>query len=152
MSEKTVEGTTVESLNRSSYNRFRDYLRWRNPDLRYNQMNDDEFNRRLKIVKEDKLTFGGLLFLGKNEAKPRIRVFTNRLEFENPGMLPRPVEELLIADESLPRNPVLAKFFRIAKMCESAGFGFGKMLEWKKETGNDVFFETRIDKTKAMNL
>jgi len=239
MSEKTVEGTSVESLNRSSYNRFRDYLKWRNPDLRYNQMNDDEFNRRLKIVKDGKLTYGGLLFLGKNEEitdtfsdfrvdyleipatnyadaeprytfrideqenlweyyfvlfqrlriyadnpltigemgighedtkqadalrealvnllihtdyfspmKPRIRVFTNRIEFENPGMLPRPVEELLKADESLPRNPVLAKFFRIAKICESAGYGFDKMLEWKKETGNEIFFETHIDKTK----
>ncbi|MDR2286427.1 MAG: putative DNA binding domain-containing protein [Prevotellaceae bacterium] len=239
MSEKTVEGTTVDSLNPSSYKRFRDYLRWRNPDLRYNLMDDDEFNRRLKIVKNDKLTYGGLLFLGKNEEitdlfsdfrvdyleipatnyadaeprytfrvdeqenlweyyfvlfqrlriyvdnpltidemgigredtkqadalrealvnllihsdyfspmKPRIRVFTNRIEFENPGMLPRPVEELLKADESLPRNPVLAKFFRIAKLCESAGYGFNRMLEWKKQTGNDVFFETQVDKTK----
>ena len=52
------------------------------------------------------------------------------------------------ADESLPRNPVLAKFFRIAKLCESAGYGFDKMLEWKKQTGNNVFFETQIDKTK----
>ena len=239
MSEKTVEGTSFKSVNRSSYNRFRDYLKWRNPDLRYNQMSDGEFNRRLKIVKDGKLTYGGLLFLGKNEEitdafsdfrvdyleipatnyadaeprytfrideqenlweyyfvlfqrlriyadnpltigemgighedtkqadalrealvnllihtdyfspmKPRIRVFTNRIEFENPGMLPRPVEELLKADESLPRNPVLAKFFRIAKLCESAGYGFNKMLEWKKETGNDVFFETHIDRTK----
>ena len=49
--------------------------------------------------------------------KPHIRVFTNRIEFENPGSLPRPVEELLKADESLPRNPVLAKFFRIARLC-----------------------------------
>ena len=79
--------------------------------------------------------------------KPRIRVFTNRIEFENPGSLPRPVEELLKADESLPRNPVLAKFFRIAKLCESAGYGFDKMLEWKKQTGNDVFFETTVYKT-----
>ena len=80
--------------------------------------------------------------------KPRIRVFTNRIEFENPGSLPRPVEELLKADESLPRNPVLAKFFRIAKLCESAGFGFDKMLEWKKQTGNEVIFETTVYKTK----
>ena len=63
-------------------------------------------------------------------------------------MLPRPVEELLKADESLPRNPILAKFFRIAKLCESAGYGFGKMLEWKNETGNNVAFETHVDKTK----
>jgi len=80
--------------------------------------------------------------------KPRIRVFTNRIEFENPGSLPRPIEEMLKTDESLPRNPVLAKFFRIAKLCESAGYGFDKMLEWKKQTGKDVFFETTVYKTK----
>jgi len=80
--------------------------------------------------------------------KPRIRVFTNRIEFENPGSLPLPVEQLMKIDESLPRNPVLAKFFRVAKLCESGGYGFDKMLEWKKQTGNDVNFETSISKTK----
>ncbi|GHT65237.1 hypothetical protein AGMMS50239_24540 [Bacteroidia bacterium] len=80
--------------------------------------------------------------------KPRIRVFTNRIEFENPGKLPRTVEELMKTDETLPRNPVLAKFFRLAKLCESAGYGFDKMLQWKKQTGNEVLFETSIDKTK----
>jgi ATP-dependent DNA helicase RecG len=80
--------------------------------------------------------------------KPRIRVFTNRIEFENPGMLPRTVEQLLKADESYPRNPVLAKLFRIARLCETAGYGFDKMLEWKKQTGNAVLFETAVDKTK----
>ena len=91
-------------------------------------------------------TSGGWVYF--SPMKPRIRVFTNRIEFENPGSLPRPVEELLKADESLPRNPVLVKFFRIAKLCESAGFGFDKMLEWKKQTGNEVIFETTVYKTK----
>jgi ATP-dependent DNA helicase RecG len=54
----------------------------------------------------------------------------------------------LKADESLPRNPVLAKLFRIAKLCETAGYGFDKMLEWKNQTGNDVLFESTVDKTK----
>ena len=239
MSAKTVDGTSVKSLNRASYNRFRDYLIRLVPELQYNKLRNDEFNNKLQIVKDGKLTYGGLLFLGKNEIinyhlpdfrvdyleipgisysdakvrytyrieeqenlweyyfvlfqrlkiyannpltigemgighedtkelyalrealvnllihtdyfspmKPRIRVFTNRIEFENPGSLPRTVEELLKADESLPRNPVLAKFFRIAKLCESAGYGFDRMLEWKNQTGNDVLFETFIDKTK----
>jgi len=154
------------------------------------KMDNETFNRKLHIVKNGKLTYGGLLFLGKNEEinyhlsdfrvdyleipatnyadaelrytysstlihtdyfspmKPRIRVFTNRIEFENPGALPRPVEELLIADESYPRNPVLAKFFRIARLCESAGYGFDKMLEWKHQTKSDVIFESTVDKTK----
>jgi predicted HTH transcriptional regulator len=239
MSGKTVDGTTVDSLNKASYNRFRDYLNRMVPELHYNKLEDEEFNNKMLIIKDDKLTYGGLLFLGKNEVinyhfsdfridyleipatnyadaeprytyrieeqenlweyyfvlfqrlriyannpltigemgighedtkelyalrealvnllihsdyfspmKPRIRVFTNRIEFENPGALPRPVEELLKTDESLPRNPVLAKFFRIAKLCENAGYGFDKMLEWKKQTGNEVLFESTIDKTK----
>jgi ATP-dependent DNA helicase RecG len=239
MSEKTVEGTSADLLNKASYKRFREYLKGFNPNLHYNSMEDDEFNQRLKIVTDGKLTYGGLLFLGTNAAitdhfsdfrvdyleipaisyadaeprytfrveeqenlweyyfvlfqrlriyannpltigemgighedtkeiealrealvnllihtdyfspmKPRIRVFTNRIEFENPGKLPRTVEELMKTDETLPRNPVLAKFFRISKLCESAGYGFDKMLQWKKQTGNEVIFETTIDKTK----
>ena len=80
---------------------------------------------------------------------PRIRVFTNRIEFENPGAYPRPLEELLKQDISIPRNPVLAKLFRCAKLCESAGFGFDKMLSWEKITKAKVDFETTIDSTKA---
>ena len=239
MSAKTVKGTSVDSLNKTSYNNFRDYLQRMIPRLHYNKMDDETFNRKLQIVSEGKLTYGGLLFLGKNEEindhfadfrvdyleipaksyadaetrytfrveeqenlweyyfvlfqrlkiyannpltigemgighedtkeldalrealvnllihtdyfspmKPRIRVFTNRIEFENPGALPRPVEQLLKADESYPRNPVLAKLFRIAKLCETAGYGFDKMLEWKNQTGNEVLFESTVDKTK----
>ncbi|GAB6394231.1 MAG: putative DNA binding domain-containing protein [Bacteroidales bacterium] len=239
MSGKTVEGTSVESLNAESYSNFRDYLQRMVPGLHYNKLNNEAFNSKLHIVKNGKLTYGGLLFLGKNEEicnhiddfrvdyleipgtnyrdaatrytfriqeqenlweyyfalyqrlklyantpytigemgighedtkeldalrealvnllihtdyfspmKPRIRVFTNRIEFENPGALPRPLEQLLKADESLPRNPVLAKLFRIAKLCETAGYGFDKMLEWKYQTGNDVLFESTVDKTK----
>lgn len=81
--------------------------------------------------------------------KPRIRVFTNRIEFENPGALPRPIGELMKEDISVPRNPVLAKLFRIAKLCESAGYGFDKMLMWEKETHRKVLFESFIDRTKV---
>jgi predicted HTH transcriptional regulator len=51
-------------------------------------------------------------------------------------------------DVSVPRNPVLAKLFRTAKLCENAGYGFDKMLVWKKETNMDVTFETFIDRAK----
>ncbi|MDR0368364.1 MAG: putative DNA binding domain-containing protein [Bacteroidales bacterium] len=239
MSGKVVEGTSVDSLNAESYKNFRDYLQRMVPRLHYNKLKDDAFNAKLHIVKNGKLTYGGLLFLGKNEEicnyiddfrvdyleipgtsyrdaatrytfriqeqenlweyyfalfqrltlyannpfsigemgighedtkemdalrealvnmlthtdyfspmKPRIRVFTNRIEFENPGALPRPLEQLLKADESIPRNPVLAKLFRVAKLCETAGYGFDKMLEWKYQTGNEVLFESTVDKTK----
>jgi predicted HTH transcriptional regulator len=239
MSAKEVEGTSVESLNKNSFHSYRDYLKRMITDSKYNAMDDETFLKKLQIVKNGKLTYGGLLFMGDNMSildnfpdfrvdyleipgtsyanaeprytfrmaeqenlweyyfalfqrlqlyadnplyigemgggyentkqmealreglinmlihcdyfspmKPRIRVFTNRIEFENPGTLPRPLEELMNEDTSVPRNPVLAKLFRAAKFCESAGYGFDKMLEWKKETHNEVIFETSIDKTK----
>lgn len=60
--------------------------------------------------------------------KPRIRVFSNRIEFFNPGALPKPYEELQKGDISLPRNPLITKMFRIIDLCENAGFGFDKMI------------------------
>ena len=240
MSAKPVEGTSVDSFNKSSYKSYRDYLRRMVPKLSYNALDDETFNQRLQLVKDGKLTYGGLLFLGDNmeiqdrfpdfrvdyleipalsyadaeprytfrvqeqenlweyyfvlfqrlqiyadnplhigdmgigyegnnqsdalreglvnllthtdyfsPMKPRIRVFTNRIEFENPGALPRPIDELMKEDVSVPRNPVLAKLFRIAKLCESAGYGFDKMLLWEKETNKEVIFESTIDKTKV---
>lgn len=77
--------------------------------------------------------------------KPRIRVFDNRIEFENPGNFPRSVDELLRVDMTIPRNPVLARLFRCTKLCENAGYGFDKMLTWKKSTGFGVTFENRVD-------
>jgi ATP-dependent DNA helicase RecG len=243
MSALPVEDTTIESFNKDSYKNYRDYLKRMLPELHYNKLDNDTFNRKLQLVKDGKLTYGGLLFLGKNEEiqdhfpdfridyleipglsytdskprytfrvqeqenlweyyfvliqrlrnyadnplyignlgigyednrqldalreglinllihsdyfspmKPRIRVFFNRIEFENPGALPRPLEELIKEDTSVPRNPVLAKLFRVAKLCESAGYGFDKMLAWERETGKKVFFESSIDKTKMTFL
>ena len=67
MSGKTVDGTSVNSLNTASYDNFRDYLQRMVPRLHYNKMDNETFNRKLHIVKNGKLTYGGLLFLGKNE-------------------------------------------------------------------------------------
>jgi ATP-dependent DNA helicase RecG len=78
-------------------------------------------------------------------AKPRVRIFSNRIEFENPGGFPRPIEELLRKDVSMPRNPVLAKLFRCAKLADNAGYGFDKMLKWEKSTHTKVGFENEID-------
>jgi len=239
MSGKAVPDTSIKSLNRKSFKDFREYLKRIFPELKYNSLIDKDFCRKLQITKGEKLTYGGLLFLGKHEdiqdkfpdfridyleipgtdyakteprytfriqehenlweyyfvlfqrlqiyannplhignmgigkednkqaealreglvnllihsdyfspMKPRIRVFTNRIEFENPGSLPRPIKELMKEDISLPRNPVLAKLFRCAKLCESAGYGIDKMLYWKEFSNGKVLFETSIDKTK----
>lgn len=60
-------------------------------------------------------------------AASRIRIFSNHIEFYNPGGLPKPYEELKSKDISLPRNPILAKLFRMVKLAENAGFGLDKM-------------------------
>lgn len=78
-------------------------------------------------------------------AKPRIRIFSNRIEFENPGSFPRTIETLLKKDISIPRNPVIAKLFRCAKLSENAGYGFDKMLAWEKSTKSKVIFHNSID-------
>ena len=80
-----------------------------------------------------------------SHAKPRVRIFTDRLEFENPGNFPLPISELLMKDISLPRNPVIAKLFRNVKLAETAGYGFSKMLKWEQVTQKKVNFENSID-------
>jgi predicted HTH transcriptional regulator len=42
-----------------------------------------------------------------------------------------------------PRNPMLAKLFRIAKLCENVDYGFDKMLVWKKAAKNPVRFAVK---------
>ncbi|MBD3204300.1 DeoR family transcriptional regulator [Candidatus Woesearchaeota archaeon] len=64
--------------------------------------------------------------------KPRIRVFSDRIEFLNPGALPKPFEQIRKEDISLPRNPIITKIFRVIKLSENAGYGFNKMFNgWK---------------------
>ncbi len=61
--------------------------------------------------------------------KPRIRVFRDRIEFMNPGRLPKDVESIMREDFTQPRNPVIARIFRVIKLAETAGSGFGKMFQ-----------------------
>ncbi len=60
--------------------------------------------------------------------KPRIRVFTDRIEYMNPGRLPKDVEAIMEEDFTQPRNPVIARIFRVIKLAETAGSGFDKMF------------------------
>ncbi len=66
-------------------------------------------------------------------AHSRVRIFTDRIEFYNPGGLPKPFEELKSKDISMPRNPIISKLFRMVKLAENAGFGFDKIeSNWLK--------------------
>lgn len=83
-----------------------------------------------------------------SSACPRIRIFTNHIEFYNPGGLPKSFEELKSKDISMPRNPILAKIFRAVKLAENAGFGFDKMIGgWKAYKGKTPIFYTDIIST-----
>lgn len=63
-----------------------------------------------------------------SKTNPRIRVFSNRFEFFNPGALPKKIELILKEDFSLPRNPIIAKALRFLRFSENIGSGFHKMI------------------------
>ena len=78
--------------------------------------------------------------------KPRIRVFSNRLEFLNPGALPKPYKELQKGDISLPRNPLITRIFRVIDLAENAGYGFDKMFKgWRYHYHQDPVILTGLD-------
>lgn len=63
-----------------------------------------------------------------SKSTPRIRTFSDRYEFYNPGALPKRIELILKEDFSLPRNPIIAKIFRFIRFAENIGSGFPKMI------------------------
>jgi len=231
-SEIPVEGTSINNLHKPSIETFRNRVRTQNPQLPYNDLNDDDFLEKLGVLKNGLVTYGGLLVLGnedtirynftdfwvdyleipaktQGEAEPRytfriqeqenlweyynvliqrlrnyadnpfrmgdngfayedntqfealreglvnmlmhadyfsimhstIRVFTNRIVFQNAGRFGIDIKEPAKVAISKPRNPVIARFFRWAKLAENAGFGFDKMLKWKYK----VNFQSYID-------
>ena len=75
---------------------------------------------------------------------PTIRVYTNRIEFQNPGRFMFPIEEIRTQIHSMPRNPSIIKFFRYAKLGENAGYGIDKMLTWEKLTDQPVNFHSDL--------
>ena len=81
-----------------------------------------------------------------SRANPRIRVFSDRFEFFNPGSLPKKIEYILEEDFSLPRNPIIAKIFRFIRLAESIGSGFHKMIEgWEQHYGVKPVIEGDFD-------
>jgi predicted HTH transcriptional regulator len=215
---ETANGTSRSSINDISLNRFRDYLSRFNPGVSYNRYNENEFLEKLRIIEDDKCTYGGLLMFGKRqiierhfpdfridlieipgtsygnaktrytfrldeyenlweyyfecfarlkqkvdvqfrltaegfgqELSPgldairealvnmlmhadyfspghsRIRIFNSHIEFFNFGGLPKPLTELTTKDISLPRNPIIAKLFRIVKLAENMGLGIDRI-------------------------
>jgi len=77
---------------------------------------------------------------------PRIRIFSDRFEFFNPGALPKELEFILKEDFSLPRNPIIAKIFRFVKFSENIGSGFHKMINgWQSHYHLKPVFDGNFD-------
>ena len=91
-----------------------------------------------------KVTFTRQKSLAPSPAHPTIRVFTDRIMFQNPGRFIIDPNDLSQRLQSLPRNPTTIRLFRHAKISENSGYGFDKMLVWKEKTGMDVVFHTDL--------
>lgn len=79
---------------------------------------------------------------------PRVRIFTNHIEYYNPGGLPKPLKDLKENDLSIPRNPILAKLFRMVKLAENAGYGLDKIDDnWKSYNNTTPEYHIAFDST-----
>ena len=78
---------------------------------------------------------------------PTIRVFTNRIEMQNPGTFAIGLPGKNTRITSNPRNPGIIRLFRYPKLAENAGYGIDKMMKWKQLTDYEVTFETDVMST-----
>jgi len=69
--------------------------------------------------------------------KVQVRIFDDRLEIWNPGLLPPSLtlDKLKGKHDSVPRNPLIAKAFFWIKYAEDVGSGTSKIIQWCKEWG-----------------
>lgn len=73
-----------------------------------------------------------------------IRVFNDRIEFQNPGRFAIDISAKPGVVKSVPRNPNLIAFFRFARLGENAGYGIDKILRWSELTGMGVTFDNDL--------
>jgi len=73
----------------------------------------------------------------ESSSKVQVRIFNNRIEIWNPGLLPKEmtVEDLKREHRSIPRNPLLFKQLFWVKYVEDVGGGTLDMIEQCKEWG-----------------
>jgi predicted HTH transcriptional regulator len=72
-----------------------------------------------------------------SNASVEIRLFADRLEVWNPGVLPGTLtlESLRVDHPSLPGNPLIAESLYLARYIEKAGSGIQMMIEQCREAG-----------------
>ncbi len=64
-----------------------------------------------------------------------VRVHPDRITFRNPGPSPLTLNEILTGAETAPRNPIIARAFRLAGWAELAGSGMLKIIGQWHESG-----------------
>ncbi len=64
-SEQTVEGTSMDDLDLNSLKTYRDYVKTFNPTFLYNSLSDKDFCTKTNILRDGRLTYGGILMFGK---------------------------------------------------------------------------------------
>lgn len=73
----------------------------------------------------------------RSSSKVQIRIFDDRIEFWNPGILPEgwTIETLRGKHESKPFNPIISETFFWIRYIEEVGTGTNKIIDWCKEWG-----------------
>lgn len=73
----------------------------------------------------------------RSSSKVQIRIFDDRIEFWNPGILPEgwTIETLKGKHESKPFNPIISETFFWIRYIEEVGTGTNKIIDWCKEWG-----------------
>lgn len=68
-----------------------------------------------------------------DNTQARLRIFNDRIETYNAGAAPKTVEEIISNEATAPRNPLIAKLFRMVGLAETAGSGMLKIFSaWKQ--------------------
>ena len=70
-SEQVVEGTSINDLNKSSLETYRNRIKNDNPSFLYKDLPDDQFCDKVGISKDGQLTIGGILMLGQRDIVQR---------------------------------------------------------------------------------
>ena len=61
---ETVPDTSIKDLKAKSLSQYRDYMSRFNPDVSYNQLGEDDFLTKLRIIEGGLCTYSGLLMFG----------------------------------------------------------------------------------------
>lgn len=136
-SQKSIPDTNIDMLNREALADFRGEVRHWGLVSHLDSVSDEEFCKGVGIT---------------DHFSPRrscIHVFDDRIEFLNPGGMPMPLDVMENSFESQPRNPIIAKLFRLAHLSENLGYGLRKLKHWQEITGRPMHIETTINSVKV---